>query len=98
VGNRGKNPFSEVWKERERGEKSYNFGKKVDNMVEITINGHKRKVKEGTTLAQLLRELKIEEKTMAVAVNMEIVKKEMWKNYTLQPGDRVEALHFVGGG
>jgi len=67
-------------------------------MVEITINGHKRKVKEGTTLAQLLRELKIEEKTMAVAVNMEIVKKEMWKNYTLQPGDRVEALHFVGGG
>jgi sulfur carrier protein len=35
---------------------------------------------------------------MAAAVNMEIVKKERWGEHTLRDGDRVELLHFVGGG
>jgi sulfur carrier protein len=35
---------------------------------------------------------------MACAVNMEIVKKQDWDNFTLNEGDRVDLLDFVGGG
>jgi len=40
----------------------------------------------------------VKEKVMAAAVNMEIVKKEQWPEHELHEGDRVELLHFVGGG
>ena len=66
--------------------------------MEIVVNGERRDVKEETTVLELLNELKVKEKTMAVAVNMEIVKKEMWSKYKIQEGDKLELLHFVGGG
>ena len=64
----------------------------------IVINGEEKTVEEGTTLAQLIRDLGIETKVMAAAINMEVVKKEMWKTRVLQAGEKVELLHFVGGG
>jgi len=51
-----------------------------------------------STNKPLLQELGIEEKTMASAVNMQVVKKEQWDTHTLNEGDKVEFLHFVGGG
>ena len=66
--------------------------------MKLIINGEEREFDNSFSIEQILDSLQIKDKAMAVAVNMEIVKKEMWKNYTLQPGDRVEALHFVGGG
>jgi len=66
--------------------------------MKITVNGEVKEVVQGTTLAQLIDELGIGEKVMAAAVNMEIVKKERWNEHPLQEGDRIELLHFVGGG
>ncbi len=66
--------------------------------MKIKIHGEEREVAEGITIAALLKELGVEEKTMAAAVNMEIVKKEAWERHPLKEGDRVELLHFVGGG
>ena len=66
--------------------------------MEIVVNGERRDIKEHSTILELLNELKVKEKTMAVAVNMEIVKKELWSKYTIQEGDKLELLHFVGGG
>ncbi len=67
-------------------------------MINIIVNGEKRTIDEQTTIQRLLQQLGIEEKTMASAVNMEVVKKEQWEHHTLKEGDKVEFLHFVGGG
>jgi len=50
------------------------------------------------SLEALIESLKIADKVMAAAVNMEIVKKDQWHEHRLNDGDRVELLHFVGGG
>jgi sulfur carrier protein len=67
-------------------------------MIEIIVNGENKTIDENTTIKALLQELGIEDKTMASAVNMQVVKKEQWETHTLQAGDKVEFLHFVGGG
>jgi len=66
--------------------------------MHIQVNGEIRELPEGTDLQKLIDELQIAQKVMAAAVNMEIVKKEQWPSHRLQEGDRVELLHFVGGG
>jgi len=64
----------------------------------INVNGKRRELETDTTLARLIKELGVEQKVMAAAVNMEIVKRDQWGVYLLKEGDRVELLHFVGGG
>ena len=64
----------------------------------LIVNGKELITKELITVSELLQELKIENKTMATAVNMEIIKKENWDTYQLKEKDKVEFLHFVGGG
>ncbi|HHD84134.1 MAG TPA: sulfur carrier protein ThiS [Campylobacteraceae bacterium] len=66
--------------------------------MDIIVNGEKRTIDPDTTIKSLLDQLGIADKTMASAVNMEVVKKEAWENHTLKEGDKVEFLHFVGGG
>jgi len=66
--------------------------------MKVIINGEEKEIKEGTKIGELLKELGIEDKTMASAVNMEVVKKEDWDSHTIQEGDKIEFLHFVGGG
>jgi sulfur carrier protein len=66
--------------------------------MKIKINGIEKEIPQNTTIKQLLEDLKVLDKTMAVAVNMKIVKKDDWENYKLKEGDKIEALNFVGGG
>lgn len=66
--------------------------------MRIHVNGSEKEIQEETSVDELLTLLKIKEKVMAIAVNMQIVKKEEWKNHTLREGDSLEALEFVGGG
>jgi sulfur carrier protein len=66
--------------------------------MKITINGIEKEVREGISIKELLEDLKVLDKTMAVAVNMKIVKKDEWDKYKLKENDKVEALNFVGGG
>jgi len=67
-------------------------------VIEVKVNGEERQIEQGSTLQKLIEELGVAEKVMAAAVNMEIVKKEQWPEHKLQERDRVELLHFVGGG
>ncbi|WP_456479795.1 sulfur carrier protein ThiS [Nautilia sp.] len=69
-----------------------------EELINITINGHEKRIKQNTTIKELLEDLKVLDKTMAVAVNMKIVKKDDWDTYELKENDKVEALNFVGGG
>ncbi len=66
--------------------------------MKIIVNGKELKIKDQLTIEKLLEELKVQEKVMAVAVNMNIVKQEKWSQYHIQPNDKIELLHFVGGG
>jgi sulfur carrier protein len=66
--------------------------------MNLIINGEERSFESGNTLTQILKNLGIEDKVMACAVNMDIVKKEQWESYQPNDGDKVELLHFVGGG
>ena len=66
--------------------------------MKIIVNGKELSVKEDITIKELLKLLKIDSKVMAVAVNMNIVKKEDWGEYSPKEGDKLELLHFVGGG
>ncbi|MDD5716760.1 MAG: sulfur carrier protein ThiS [Sulfuricurvum sp.] len=66
--------------------------------MKIKVNGEIRDVNEGATLLDLIRSLGLEERVMASALNMEIVKQDAWGNTPLKEGDTIELLDFVGGG
>ena len=63
----------------------------------LIVNGEKR-VCIANTIQELLDELGIESKVMAAAVNMNVIKKELWNSFTLSENDKVEFLQYVGGG
>jgi len=66
--------------------------------VEITVNGQSRQVAEGTTIAQLLEELQLPTKYLAVEVNLELVPRRQHAEHRLTQGDRLEVVTLVGGG
>ena len=67
-------------------------------MIDIIVNGENKTIDRDATLKQVVTTLQIEDKVMAAAVNMEIVKKENWATYLLKQDDKLELLQFVGGG
>ena len=66
--------------------------------MKIVINGENKEFAEEITLLELLKELSLEGKVMAAAVNMDIVKQDSWSTCKLSDGDKLELLDFVGGG
>lgn len=66
--------------------------------MKLIVNGEEREFKDNSTIENILQELKVRDKVMASAVNMEVVKEAEWKNFSPKEGDRVEFLQFVGGG
>lgn len=65
---------------------------------EITVNGEKRPMPPGRTLAELVRELDLEGRRVAVEVNEEIVPRSEHAEHILNKGDRVEVVAAIGGG
>lgn len=66
--------------------------------MKIKVNGEIREMEEGSSMLDLIRSLGVEERVMASALNMEIVKQDAWGNTELKEGDTIELLDFVGGG
>ena len=66
--------------------------------MEIIINGEVKEFAQNVTLQEVLKALSLEDKVMASAVNMEIVKQDEWDSFVLKDGDKLELLDFVGGG
>jgi thiamine biosynthesis protein ThiS len=67
-------------------------------LVTIHLNGEAKEVPEGLTLAALLEWLKLPADRVAVERNLEIVPKARWGETPIQANDRLEVVHFVGGG
>jgi len=66
--------------------------------MKIVVNGEEKTFEDGTTLAGIIDKLGIADKVMAAAVNMEVIKKDSWSSFVPKDGDKIELLHFVGGG
>ena len=68
------------------------------NVAKIQLNGVPYKIDNGTNLNALLNKLKIKKNKVAIEVNGEIVEKNKYSNLILRKDDRVEIVHFIGGG
>ncbi len=64
----------------------------------IIVNGEARQMADGITVRQLLDELQIPPTRVAVEVNLEIIPKSAYAERALQDADKIEIVHFVGGG
>jgi len=64
----------------------------------IYLNGELREVPENLTLAALLDWLKLPAERVAVERNRQIAARSTWAQTIIQPDDRLEVVHFVGGG
>lgn len=67
-------------------------------LTAIHLNGEVREIPDGLTVATLLEWLKLSPDRVAVERNLEIVARDRWKDTPIQAGDRLEVVHFVGGG
>ncbi len=66
--------------------------------MEIQLNGEPRTIEASWTIADLLSDLKIENRYCAVERNSHVVPREQHLKCRLQPGDRIEVVTLVGGG
>lgn len=66
--------------------------------MKLIVNGENKEFPENSTLQTVITKLQIEDKVMAAAVNMEIVKKDQWNSFIVKENDKLELLQFVGGG
>ena len=68
------------------------------NVAKIQLNGNPYEISGRTDLNELLNKLKIEKNKVAIEVNGEIVQKGKYQNLILRKDDKVEIVHFIGGG
>jgi len=66
--------------------------------VEIVLNGQPRAVAAGQTLLDMVLSLELEPSRVALELDGQIVKRDLWAVTPLRQGARVELVHFVGGG
>jgi thiamine biosynthesis protein ThiS len=64
----------------------------------LHLNGEEREFPDGLTVAALVAQLGMKPDRVAVELNLEIVPRANWGNITLKTGDKLEVVHFVGGG
>jgi thiamine biosynthesis protein ThiS len=66
--------------------------------MNITLNGEKKEVPDGITVAGLLEFLSIQQGRVAVELNLEVVKKERYGAAVIRDGDSLEVVSFMSGG
>ena len=66
--------------------------------MKLQINGEEREFSGERSLAALIEEMAMKSDRVAVELNREIVPRAKWSETMLQDGDRLEVVHFVGGG
>ena len=64
----------------------------------VIVNGETRQISENTNLARLLEILELASARVAVELNQSVVRRAEWENTVLRENDRIEIVHFVGGG
>ena len=66
--------------------------------MKLIINGEERDVSNVANLSALVESLEMKADRVAVELNREIVQRGKWTDTPLREGDKLEIVHFVGGG
>lgn len=66
--------------------------------IEIVLNGERRRIPRGETLAGLVALLGLDAERVAVEFDRQIVRRTAWESTRLEEGSAVEIVQFVGGG
>ncbi len=75
----------------------YGMGVTLDS-IGVLVNGEALDVPAGCTVAGLVARLELDTRKVAVERNLEIVPRSQYGVVTLAAGDRLEIVHFIGGG
>ena len=66
--------------------------------MRIFFNGEPQEVAEGTTVAELLQQLELQPRYVAVEINLQLIPRQRHEQHVLQAEDRLEVVTLVGGG
>ena len=66
--------------------------------MRIIVNGEEHTTGEEATVEGLVAQLALRPERLAVELNGQVVRRADWPRTTLKENDRVEIVHFVGGG
>lgn len=67
-------------------------------IIEVTINGESRTIAAESTVTDLVTLLDLTAQRLAIELNLSILPRPAWAETRLQAGDKLEIVHFVGGG
>ena len=67
-------------------------------MAKIQLNGKKIKVSKDINIKDLVKKYRLDEKKIAIELNGEILPKNHFKKKKLKNNDKIEIVHFIGGG
>jgi thiamine biosynthesis protein ThiS len=68
------------------------------NTIEVTVNGEAHQITAGSSVTDLVALLELTAGRVAIELNLSIVPRATWSETGLQAGDKLEIVHFVGGG
>jgi len=64
----------------------------------ITVNGETKEVAQQLNLNELLKYFSLPQQLIAIEINKRVVRKKDWENIKINDSDKIEIIHFVGGG
>lgn len=77
---------------------AHNHGVNKQDTIEIIVNGEARQSPSGARVTDLVKQLELAPERLAIELNLSILPRSKWAETELRSGDRLEIVHFVGGG
>lgn len=66
--------------------------------MKVFINGESKELEQALNINQLLKRLSLPAERIAIELNKEVIRKKDWENIKINDADKIEIVHFVGGG
>lgn len=66
--------------------------------MRVLVNGEPRELERGTTVTELVTVLGLADRRIAVEINEAIVPRSTFDSHAVEPDDRIEIVHAIGGG
>jgi thiamine biosynthesis protein ThiS len=70
----------------------------VLNVMKIFLNGEEKTIRPKMTIAELISELELDVKKIAIEKDLQIINQSEFSTVVLDEGARIEIVHFIGGG
>ena len=66
--------------------------------MHVTLNGERRELRDGLSVAELIGDLQLNRRRLAVEINQEVLARDAYQSRQIAPGDVIEIVQFIGGG